>query len=195
MTFVKSLVAAVLYAAVTLGANPVFAEEMNVDAIKEMRAGDMRKLVFHKEPREAVLTAFLDKEENEMNISAYEGKIVLLNFWATWCAPCRKEMPSLDALQKDLGGDRFAVVTVATGRNPVPMIEKFFEQVEVTSLPILRDPSQAYARNMGILGLPMTVLLNEDGQEIARLRGEAEWHSPEAVSLLQAVIGTADGDS
>lgn len=195
MTFVNSLVVAVLYAAVTLGANPVFADEMNVEALKEMRVGDMRKLVFHKEPREAVFTAFLDKDENEMNISGYEGKIVLLNFWATWCAPCRKEMPSLDALQKDLGGDRFEVVTVATGRNPVPMIEKFFEQVGVTSLPILRDPSQAYARNMGILGLPMTVLLNEEGEEIARLRGEAEWHSPEAVSLLQAVIRAPESES
>jgi len=194
MTLMKTLVAATLYAAVALGANPAFAQSLDIDALKEMRVGDMRKLAFHSTPKEANLTPFQNKEGVKMDITAFQGKVVLLNFWATWCAPCRKEMPQLDALQQELGGDDFAVVTVATGRNPVPAIELFFKQAGVTSLPMLRDPQQRMARSMAVLGLPMTMILNREGQEIARMRGEAEWDSDAAKAILRTVIEqTASG--
>jgi len=188
MTLMKTLVAAILYAAVSCGANPVLAGGLDIEALRDMRAGDMRKLAFHSVAKDPVLVSFVDKDGMEMDISAYKGKVVLLNFWATWCAPCRKEMPMLEALQKELGGNDFSVVTMATGRNPVALIERFFEKINVTALPILRDPNQAYARRMAVLGLPMTMILDREGREIARMRGDAEWDSADALAILQAVI-------
>ena len=97
-------------------------------------------------------------------------------------------MPGLDRLQAELGGDAFEVVTIAVGRNPVPAIRKFFDKGNITHLPILRDPQQALAREMAVLGLPITVILNPEGQEIARLQGDAEWDSDSARAIVSALI-------
>ncbi|MEM7439990.1 MAG: TlpA disulfide reductase family protein [Pseudomonadota bacterium] len=190
MTLWKTLVCAALYTGLLVSATPAAAEDRDIAALEEMRKGDMRKLVFHKAPQPVPDKPFLDDTGQDMTLGAYKGKVVLLNFWATWCAPCRHEMPSLNALQKELGGDTFKVVTIATGRNPPPAIARFFEEENIDNLPKHRDPKQVLARGMAVFGLPMTVVLNEDGMEIARLRGDAEWFAPEAVDLLRAVIGS-----
>ena len=113
---------------------------------------------------------------------------ILLNFWATWCAPCRKEMPSLNALQTEFGGDDFRVVTIATGRNTPAAIRRFFDEVGVADLPRYTDPKQALARGMAVFGLPISVLLNPEGMEIARLRGDADWSSDSAKAIIAAMI-------
>ena len=101
-------------------------------------------------------------------------------------------MPALDALQAELGGDRFEVLTIATGRNPLPMIERFFQDVAIQNLPMLRDPKQGLARAMLVLGLPITVVLDETGAEIARFRGDADWHSTDAIEMMRAIIGKTE---
>jgi len=112
----------------------------------------------------------------------------VLNFWATGCAPCRKEMPTLDALQADLGSDAFEVVVIATGRNSVDGIRKFFDETGVENLEIYLDPRQTLAREMAVLGLPITVVLNPEGQEIARLQGDADWNSESAQAIFRAMM-------
>jgi len=176
---------AVMYTALALGANTAFAD---ADALNALRDGSMKKLNFHSAARDVPAAALVDMVDAPRDLAEFQGKYVVLNFWATWCAPCRKEMPGLEALQEDLGGDGFEVVTVATGRNPVPAIKKFFGQTGVDDLIVLRDPKQAFARDMRILGLPVTVILNPDGQEIARLQGDAEWDSDSAKAILSALI-------
>jgi thiol-disulfide isomerase/thioredoxin len=111
--------------------------------------------------------------------------VVLLNFWATWCAPCREEMPSLDALQAELGGDDFQVVAIAAGHNPAPAIEKFLTEAKITNLPVLLDPRQGLARGMGVMGMPVTILIDRDGNEIARLIGGADWASEASKTLIR----------
>ena len=111
---------------------------------------------------------------------------VLVDFWATWCAPCRQEMPSLDRLQAAM--PEIAVVPVATGRNAVAGIERFFSEVGIANLPILRDPKSELARGMGVMGLPVTVILNPEGQEVARLIGDAGWDSDSAKAILAALV-------
>jgi thiol-disulfide isomerase/thioredoxin len=113
---------------------------------------------------------------------------VLVNFWATWCAPCRKEMPQLNALQKEFGGDDFQVLTIATGRNSEEGIKRFFEEAGVDSLPRHQDPKQKLASQMGVFGLPISVLLDREGREIARLQGDAEWDSESARAIIAALI-------
>jgi thiol-disulfide isomerase/thioredoxin len=176
---------AVLYTALALCANAALAD---MAAIEALRDGDMKKLIFHSAPKPVPAVSFVDQAEAEASLDAYKGKVVLLNFWATWCAPCRKEMPSLQALQSEFGGDAFQVVTVATGRNSVAGIRRFFEEVGVTDLPQYRDPKQALARQMAVLGLPVSVLLDADGNEIARLIGDAHWDSDSARAIVKALI-------
>lgn len=168
---------AVLYTASVLGANPALAGD--VSALLE---GDMKKLAVAETPIALPDAVFLDATDGEHALADWRGKWVVLNFWATWCAPCREEMPSLDRLQAAMPD--LAVLPVATGRNAVDGIERFYAEAGVTTLPILRDPKSELARSVGVMGLPVTLILNPDGAEVARLIGDAEWDSESAKAVL-----------
>ncbi|MBL4918126.1 TlpA family protein disulfide reductase [Szabonella alba] len=174
----------VLYTALALGANPALADATAAAALRE---GDMRKLAFHESPQPVPQAALVDLAEAPRSLDEWQGQWVVLNFWATWCAPCRHEMPALDRLAALMADEGVAVVTVATGRNPVPGIERFFDEIGMQNLPALRDPKSELARAMGVLGLPVTVILNPEGQEVARLIGDAEWDSANAQAVLRAL--------
>lgn len=178
------LKSALLYTALGLLANTAIAD---VSTFAALREGDMRKLNFHSEPREVSAETFIGEDGSEMTLAAYEGQITVLNFWATWCAPCRAEMPDLADLQTQMGDEDLSVVTIATGRNPRPAMERFFEEIAVDNLPLHADPRSTLARDMGVLGLPITVILDRDGNEIARLQGDAKWNSENAIEILTAI--------
>ena len=174
---------AVLYLGLLVSANLATAQDWNA-----LRAGDMRKFRAWDAPVAASAEPFTAEDGSEARLTDYAGRVVLVNFWATWCGPCRKEMPTLDALQEEMGGEEFEVVTIATGRNPPQAMTLFFEETGVEHLPLHRDESQRLARDMGVLGLPVSILLDRDGQEIGRLTGDADWASDEAKALISAVI-------
>ena len=187
----KTPLIALLYAALTLGANQGLTQEISPELrsqLLEMREGNMRKLKVQTEPQAAVLTTFTNPAGETLSLADSNGKIRVLNFWATWCFPCREEMPTLDALQKQLGGTDFEVLTVATGFNNLEGIERFLAQAEVTALPILLDPDSSLGAEFGAIGLPLTVILNREGQEIARLTGGAEWDSESALNILNKLL-------
>ena len=175
----------VLYAGLALGANAAMADTAALEALRE---GSMKKLLFIGEPKAAPQTPFFDADGNPHTLAEYKGKYILLNFWATWCPPCLAEMPSLDRLQTEIGGKNFQVVTIATGRNSVRGIKQFFDRVGVKNMPILLDTKQALARKMGVFGLPISIILDPQGREIARLRGDAEWDSDSAKSIFKALL-------
>ncbi len=183
----RRTVAALMYTALMMGANLAYAD---MSEISEMRVGDMKKLNFHSEAQTVSANEYIKDDGSTGTLADHTGKVVLLNFWATWCAPCRKEMPMLSELQTELGGESFEVVTLATGRNAPPAMKKFFSDINVGNLPLHRDPKQKIARDMAVLGLPITVILDKDGAEIARLRGDADWASDNAKDILRAVIAT-----
>ena len=178
------LKSAALYTALLLAANATAADPATLQA---EAVGDMRKLVIHDAPVAVPDVALSSVDGGPAALADYAGEPVVLNFWATWCAPCREEMPSLDRLQAEMG-DRLEVVTVATGRNAPEGIRSFFEEEAIENLPMLTDPNQELSRQMAVLGLPVTVILNAEGREIARLTGGAEWDTPEAKAILEAVI-------
>ena len=183
----QKIVAAALYLACALGAIPALAD---VDAAKALRSGDMKKLIFHEVP-EAVSDAAFDLADGagQGRLSDYRGKHILVNFWATWCAPCRHEMPMLSELQTEFGGDSFEVVTIATGRNNPAGIVKFLTEIDATNLPRHQDPRQRLASQMAVFGLPITVIIDPEGREIARLRGDADWSSDSAKAIIATLIG------
>ena len=177
----RRLMMAALYTALALGAN---AARADVDAARAAASGEMRKLQFHDAAVAIPEATLVDLKDAPRSLDEWKGKWVLVNFWATWCAPCRKEMPDLAKLSAS--GD-IAVVAVATGRNPVESIDRFMKEIGVTGLPVLRDPNAKLARSMSVLGLPLTVVLNPEGKEVARLIGDAKWNDPEARAVLAAL--------
>lgn len=191
----KKLLSALVYTALTLGAITSTPQaRADLAAAAALRDGDMKKLIFHDAPKETSSAAFiLADDAGKATLQDYRGKYVLLNFWATWCAPCRKEMPQLSELQSAFGGDGFEVLTIATGRNSPTGISKFFEEIGVENLPRHQDPKQALASEMAIFGLPITVLIDPEGNEVARLRGDADWASPVAKSIIATVLGQQPG--
>lgn len=179
---------AVMYTALALCANA--ADWSSVEALRE---GDMRKLTFHAEPKATPDTAFETFDGAAISLADYRGNWVVLNFWATWCAPCRHEMPMLSNLATAFDGKGVDVVTVATGRNAPQAMTRFFDEIGVTNLPLHRDPRQQLARQMAVLGLPITVILDPEGREVARLRGDAQWDSDSAIAILTALSTGASG--
>ena len=133
---------------------------------------------------------FLDKDGQSLKLSAFHGRVVLINFWATWCAPCLAEMPSLNRLQIALGGEDlaaadFQVITIATGRNATEDIDSFFTNQNISHLTRYRDPNLRLALALGAGSLPTTVLMDRNGSIIARLQGEADWDSEAATRLIE----------
>jgi len=177
-----------VYLAAGLGANAAAAQDLSA-----YLTGEMRGLVVHQTPIATSKLPFQRADDTQGSLADYAGQYVVLNFWATWCAPCREEMPSLQNLQSALGGENFTVVTLATGRNAPQAIRRFFEEIGVTQLQQYRDINQQIAREMEVFGLPVTVILNPEGQEIARIKGEAYWDSPEALALIRALIDQPAG--
>ena len=175
----------VLYMALAFGANAVLADSAQ---IADLRDGDMRKLVVHSEPRAVSDTLFNTEDGGQMSLKDFEGKVVAVNFWAVWCAPCRHEMPMLSDLQTELGGDDFEVVTIAMGRNAPQAMVQFFGEIGVENLPLHADPRMGLSREMGVFGLPVTILLDRNGQEVARLQGDATWNSESAKAIISAMI-------
>jgi len=171
-------------------AGPLAAQERGYDvaALEALREGDMKKLIFAAEPQALPEVEIVDGAGAPATLAAYRGNWVVLNFWATWCAPCRVEMPMLSNLQTHFEGQPVEVVTVATGRNSPQGITRFFDEIGVANLPEYRDPTQALARAMSVLGLPITVILDPEGNEIARLRGDAHWDSESAIAILEALV-------
>ena len=132
--------------------------------------------------------AFADESGNPLTLDAWRGKVVLLNVWATWCGPCRREMPTLDRLQARLGGDRFEVVALSIDRAGVGVVRRFFEEIGIGHLRIVIDESGRAARDIGVFGLPATILVGPDGRELGRFVGPAEWDTPEMIAFFETII-------
>ncbi len=176
-----------LYMALALGANAALATD--AETLAPLRGESLKRLILHKEPKPAKVIEFQIEDDGGVGtLEDYRGKYVLVNFWATWCAPCRKEMPQIAELQDEFGGDKFQVLTLATGRNTPAGIRKFFEENGIENLPRHQDPKSAAAREFGVLALPITVILNPEGQEIARLIGDAEWNSDNAKAIISTLV-------
>jgi thiol-disulfide isomerase/thioredoxin len=131
---------------------------------------------------------FVDGAGRALSLADFRGKVVLLNIWATWCAPCREEMPALDRLQAQLGSERFQVVALSVDLQGAPIARKFYGEVGIKALPLYIDPSAKAAFTLDAPGLPATLLVDRAGREIGRHLGPVKWDSPQVVEQLRRAI-------
>jgi thiol-disulfide isomerase/thioredoxin len=153
-----------------------------------LSVGQMAAFVFKKAPEELPELPFQDKDGKSRTLKEWQGKVVLVNLWATWCAPCRKEMPSLDRLQAELGSDKFEVVAISADKTGIEGAKNFLDQIKVTNLDAYADPTVRIHSGLKAIGMPASLLIDAKGREIGRLVGPAEWDSAEAKRLIKAAI-------
>ena len=157
--------------------------------VNPLSQGEMIKFVFRKSPEPIAELAFVDGTGAAKSMADFKGRVVLLNVWATWCLPCRKEMPALDRLQKELGSDKFEVVALSVDRAGVEASRKFLDSIKVSSLKLYVDPTAKMGSVLKVFGMPTTILIDAEGREVGRLTGEAEWDSDDAKKLVKATLG------
>jgi thiol-disulfide isomerase/thioredoxin len=131
---------------------------------------------------------FADGNGRAMTLQDFRGKFVLLNVWATWCVPCRKEMPTLDRLQAKLGGPDFEVVALSIDRGGPLIVSTFYSEIGIRALRIYVDKTSDAATALGVVGIPVTLLIDREGREIGRKIGPAEWDSPEIINLIRGYV-------
>ena len=132
--------------------------------------------------------AFMDGHGARKKLSDWRGQVVLLNVWATWCGPCRKEMPALDRLQALTGRDDFEVVALSVDRGKIGLPQGFFEEIGVKELGLYHDGSAKAGSKLGVFGMPTTLMIGRQGQILGRLVGPAEWDDAQAQALVQAAL-------
>jgi len=155
--------------------------------------GEAAVMSLHDSPRAMPKIQFKDGDGQLVNLIDFRGKLVLLNIWATWCGPCRKEMPTLDRLQAELGGPEFRVVALSIDRAGLRAVSAFYDEIGVQHLARYVDESGKAARELNAVGLPTTLLIDRDGREIARHVGPAEWNTPELVEFFRHQLGRQSG--
>ena len=126
--------------------------------------------------------------DKPVKLSDWKGRVVLVNLWATWCAPCREEMPDLSKLQQELGSDQFEVVAISVDRKGAEPSAVFLKDTGVDNLKLYIEPSTKIVNDLKSAGLPATLLIDRQGRELGRILGPADWASPEAVALVKAAL-------
>ncbi len=157
-----------------------------------LAASKLANFTLLDEPKPVPEVSFVDEGGRARTLADFQGKVVLLNLWATWCAPCRREMPTLDNLQARLGGDDFEVVALSIDRAGMDKVRGFLDDIGTGNLALYLDSSTRAMRALRVMGLPTTLLVDASGREVGRLIGPAEWDTPEAVALIRAVIAAGN---
>ncbi len=162
-------------------------------AMEPLAKGEVAAVTVPKQPELLRDLSFIDPQGKPTTLAAQRGKVVLLNLWATWCVPCRAEMPALDAVQAKLGGDNFSVVAVNIDTNNPDKPKKWLADNKVTNLAYYSDPSGKIFQDLKSVGkafgMPTTLIVDKQGCELGYLAGPASWASDEAIALLKAAIG------
>jgi thiol-disulfide isomerase/thioredoxin len=155
------------------------------DAARPPLRGAMRDFVLQPTPVAVPAIRFVDHDEQERTLDDFRGRVVLLNFWATWCGPCVQEMPSLERLQAALAGEKFLVLPVSQDRAGLPLVRQFYQEHALSGLAMFADRSSSAGRSFKLRGLPTSVLLDQQGRELGRFEGSADWSSPDALALIR----------
>tara|TARA_B100001057_G_C22731535_1_gene904005 strand:- start:770 stop:1279 length:510 start_codon:yes stop_codon:yes gene_type:complete len=136
----------------------------------------IKNIVINKELKKYDSVTFLDDKKNLLNLKDYKGSLVLLNFWASWCAPCKEEMPSLDILQSNKDLDNLIIFPINVGQDKIEKASKFFKDLDIKNLQIYYDSQITLAKKFELRGIPTSILFNKKGLEFARILGSIDFN-------------------
>ena len=157
---------------------------------KDIIKGELRKFVFSDDTKTLPSPLVLDIDETFVEIG-FNDDILVINFWATWCAPCKKEMPSLNNLAENMKDHGVKIITIASGRNSKEAIEAFFNDNNLANLNKFRDPRGKIAISYGVTALPTTVVIDPSGKEIGRIIGDIDWNTANIRAFLRNLLKTS----
>ena len=165
------------------------AENKYAEKTKDIIRGELRKFIFSEKTEVLPRPLILDADENMVEIG-YNEDILIINFLATWCAPCKKEMPSLNSLAQNMKYKDIQIITIASGRNSKEAIDGFFDDNDLVNLKKYRDPRGRIAVKYGVTALPTTVVINPTGLEIGRIIGDIDWDTADVRSFFKKLLET-----
>ena len=165
------------------------AESKYAEKTRDIIKGELRKFIFSEKTEVLPKPLILDANENMVEIG-YDEDILIINFWATWCAPCKKEMPSLNSLAQNMKYEDIQIITIASGRNSKEAIDGFFDDNNLVNLKKYRDPRGRIAVKYGVTALPTTVVINPMGLEIGRIIGDIDWDTADVRSFFKKMLET-----
>ena len=155
----------------------------------DMAKGAMERFKLARTPKPLPDLEIQNADDKPMKLSDFKGRVVLLNFWATWCAPCVKEMPSLDRLQAEFTKDRFLIVPLSIDGPTKPKVAPFYKDRKLDNLGIYFDKGRKTMQGLDVTLLPTSILVDAQGRELGRIEGDADWDMPESITLMEAAIG------
>ena len=147
---------------------------------------DIKNLIINKELKKYDNLSFLDDKNNQINLDDLNGNLILLNFWATWCVPCKEEMPSLNNLQSNKNLNNLKIFPINIGKDNLKKALEFFEDLEITNLNIYFDNPSTLAKTFSLRGVPTSILINKDGYEFARIMGSIDFNDKNFIKWLTA---------
>ena len=165
------------------------AESKYAEKTNDIIRGELRKFIFSEKTEVLPKPLVLDANENMVEIG-YDEDILIINFWATWCAPCKKEMPSLNSLAQNMKYEDIQIITIASGRNSKEAIDGFFDDNNLVNLKKYRDPRGRIAVKYGVTALPTTVVISPTGLEIGRIIGDIDWDTADVHSFFKKLLET-----
>ena len=145
---------------------------------------DIKNLKIHKDPKKVADITFRNSDDLMVSLEDFKSKLIIINFWATWCAPCRKEMPSLDILQSNKKMKNLIILPINVGKENIKKAKKFFKELEIKNLNLYYDDSVKLANNFSLIGLPTTILINKNGDEFARILGSVDFEDKKFIDWL-----------
>ena len=157
----------------------------------DLLKGAVAKFELAKPPKPLPDLGFTDGDDKPLKLADFKGKAVLVNFWATWCAPCVKEMPSLDRLQAEMGKDKFVILPLSLDGPSKPKVAPFYADRKLANLGIYFDKGKKVLGALDVSVLPTSILIDAQGRELGRLEGDADWDKPEALALMKAAVESA----
>ena len=150
-----------------------------------LEASEIKNLIIYEEPKKYDNLSFLDDKNNELKLNSFKGNVILLNFWATWCAPCKEEMPSLDLLQKSNELNNLKIFPINIGKDNVNKASSFFNDLKIRNLNLYFDNPETLAKKLSLRGIPTTIFFNKKGDEFARIVGSIDFSDQKFLDWLR----------